>query len=336
MNLQQAKNIPITWFFGGVLGLHGIQSANDILYSSPFRTDNKPSYSVSIRKNISYDFATGEARDLVGVVAHHYGLSMSGALKKLEELLRMYPTAEYTSSFQQKPTLKAFDDKKQNVPYAENQNAGEGFETGDTEITEIKDLYYFPILNYIKSRKIRIETASLYFKEIYFKMKGKKYFGLCYQNRNGGYEVAGCGQKPFKCAIGNKDITVIAGTQNTNTALIFEGMFDFLSYLEYEKLQKPKNDVIILNSVAIWERGVEWIKSNAEYREVHLYLDNDRAGIETVDRIINYISNTDSQDNNPTKIDNTNHCANIKIVDKSNLYKGFKDFGEWWESKLDF
>ena len=317
MNLQQAKQIPITWFFDRVLGLHGTQSANDILYPSPFRTDNKPSYAVSIRKNISYDFATGEARDLVGSISHHYGLSVSQALKKLEELLRMYPTAEYTSSFAQKVPFNEVYDKKRKVPYTENQNAGEGLRIGDTEITEIKDLYYFPILNYIKGRKIRIEIASLYFKEIYFKMKGKKYFGLCYQNRNRGYEVAGCGQKPFKCAIGNKDIMVIAGTQNTNTVLIFEGMFDFLSYLEYEKTIKPKDDVIILNSVAIWERGVEWIKSKAEYMEVHLYLDNDKAGIETVERIGNC------------------GIVGVEIIDKSSLYKGFKDFGEWWEGKLN-
>ena len=222
MNLQQAKQIPITWFFDRVLGLHGTQSANDILYPSPFRTDNKPSYSVSIRKNISYDFATGEARDLVDSIAHHYGLSMSGSLKKLEELFRLYPTAEYNSLFQ---------------------------------------------------------------------------------------------QKPFKCAIGNKDITVIVGTQNSNTVLIFEGMFDFLSYLEYEKTIKPKDDVIVLNSVAIWERGVEWVKSKAGIEEIHLYLDNDKAGVETVERIRN--------------------CGviGIEIIDKSSLYKRFKDFGEWWCEK---
>ena len=58
MNLQQAKDIPITWFYSDVLGLRGKRSANDILYSSPFRDDGQPSYSVSINKNISYDFAT--------------------------------------------------------------------------------------------------------------------------------------------------------------------------------------------------------------------------------------------------------------------------------------
>ena len=95
------------------------------MYPLPFRTDNKPSYSVSIRKNISYDFASIEARDLVGVVAHHYGLSMSGDLKKLEELLRIYPTAEYTSSFAHKVPLNTVYDKKRISLYMENKNAGD-------------------------------------------------------------------------------------------------------------------------------------------------------------------------------------------------------------------
>ena len=71
------------------------------------------------------------------MVAHHYGLSVSQALKKLEELLRMYPTAEYTSSFAQKVPLNGFDDKKRISPHMENQNAGDGLKTEDTEITEI-------------------------------------------------------------------------------------------------------------------------------------------------------------------------------------------------------
>lgn len=65
MNLQQAKKIPIMYFFQDILGLKGKRSANDILYHSPFRDDNTPSYSVNIHKNISYDFATGEARDII-------------------------------------------------------------------------------------------------------------------------------------------------------------------------------------------------------------------------------------------------------------------------------
>lgn len=85
MNLQQAKQIPIMYFFKDILGLKGRVSGSDILYCSPFRNDTNPSYSVSIEKNISYDFATGEARDIVGAIADYYKISMSDALKKLAE-----------------------------------------------------------------------------------------------------------------------------------------------------------------------------------------------------------------------------------------------------------
>jgi hypothetical protein len=52
-------------------------------------------------------------------------------LKKLEELLRMYPTAEYTSSFAQKVPFNEVYDKKRISPHTENQNAGEGLKIGE-------------------------------------------------------------------------------------------------------------------------------------------------------------------------------------------------------------
>ena len=89
---------------------------------------------------------------------------------------------------------------------------------------------------------------------------------------------------------------------------------------------KPKNDVIILNSVVIWERGVEWVKSKVEYKEIHLYLDNDKAGVQTAVKMKIALNElVDISKKVEKKYD---------VVDKSNLYKGFKDFGEWWEKKL--
>jgi hypothetical protein len=73
--------------------------------------------------------------------------------------------------------LKVFDDKKRISLYMENKNAGEGLRMGDTEITEIKDLYYFPILNYIKSRKICVEDAFRRKKKISY-ARVAKYLGV--------------------------------------------------------------------------------------------------------------------------------------------------------------
>jgi 5S rRNA maturation endonuclease (ribonuclease M5) len=336
MNLKQAKQIPILWFFIDVLGLSGKESGSNIVFVSPFREDTTPSFAVSNHKNISYDYGTSESRDLVGSIQEYYKLgSTSEALKKLEELLRIYPVkanidvqdrgyAQNTPQNQQKVPFKGFGDKKQSMTHNEDKNKREGFKTEnrDIDILEEKDIFYFPVKNYLSKRKISVETAKLYQKEIWFRMKGKRYFGLSHKNISGGYEISGCGDNRFKCAVGNKDISFIPGIdENSKTVLIFEGIFDFMSYLEYEGTTESFCDVIILNTCALWKRGVEFVEENGKYEKVELYLDNDKVGKETAQNIIDELENTDDG------------SKKYDVVDKSSFYTGFKDFGEWWERK---
>ena len=43
------------------------------------------------------------------------------------------------------------------------------------------------LIQYLESRKIRLEFAKEYLKEVYFSQNGKNYFGLCWKNDSGGY-----------------------------------------------------------------------------------------------------------------------------------------------------
>ncbi len=347
MNLEQASKIPITWFYGGIITLEKAYTKGDnILCCSPFREDKSPSFSISVTKNITHDFGTDEVRGLVQSVQDYYCLrNTSEALQKIEELLRVYPvgtnidvsngSANNTTQNQQKVPFNGFDSEKQSGTKNEGKNKGEGFKTenGEVDILEVKDLYYFPIKNYIKDvRKISIETAKLYQKEIYFKMKGKRYFGIAHQNEAGGYEISGCGNNRFKCAI-NKDISFFKGSdKNSKTVLIFEGIFDFMSYLESKGVRQNKNDVIVLNSCALWRRGVEFVENQrslldkqGSFERVEMYLDNDKAGKETGEKMKIALNDlVDIGGGESKKYD---------VLDKSSLYTGFKDMGEWREER---
>ena len=352
MNLQQAKQIPIMYFFRDILGLKGKVSGSDILYCSPFRDDTSPSYSVSIEKNISYDFATGEARDIVGAIADYYKISMSEALKKL---------AEFTQKNIPKDTQKYIPKTENKRHYNGRNTAGKGgalnIQNNQTEgliacdkaqIKEVKELFYYPLKNYIKDiRKISIETASIYLNEVHYTLKDdtRVYFGLAWKNLSGGYEITRYStqyQKSFKTAIGSKDITFIQGF-DTNTILIFEGMFDFLSYLEYKKEQKLNEDVIILNSVSCHRVATEFIKMQRKYREVHLYLDNDEEGIKAVAKIKKALGIkfglVDERNRGTRKFTNEgavnigdimSKIVGIMVYDKSDLYDEYKDINDWW------
>lgn len=56
---------------------------------------------------------------------------------------------------------------------------------------------------------------------------------------------------------------------------MFEGFFNFLSYLELNSLDKAMGDVLILNSTTNAHKAVEYISIHSN---VEAYLDNDKTG----------------------------------------------------------
>ena len=82
-------------------------------------------------------------------------------------------------------------------------------------------------------------------------------------------------------------------------------MFDLLSILESTKDLKLEYDFLILNSTAFLRKAIKVIDG---YNEIDLYLDNDKNGKETTGHLIAH----------------SNNC-----LDKSIIYKGFKDMNEW-------
>jgi hypothetical protein len=108
--------------------------------------------------------------------------------------------------------------------------------------------------------------------------------------------------KYFKGCFDTKDIT--AFSDYNNVVAIFEGFFDFLSFLTFHKDHDLGYDFIILNSLTM----LPVLKDNLErYSLVELYFDNDEAGDKATKEI----------------------QGNITLAeDKRSLYKNFKDLNE--------
>src|SRR5665648_1108565 len=87
---------------------------------------------------------------------------------------------------------------------------------------------------------------------------------------------------------------------------VFEGFMDFLSGLTYYKTNQATCDTIVLNGVGFIERFIELMP---KYTKINLYLDNDKAGIETAARI---------QDIRPDAVNRS------QII-----YPQYKDFNEY-------
>lgn len=77
----------------------------------------------------------------------------------------------------------------------------------------------------MEQRKIRVEIANEFCRDVRYELNGKTFFGRGFKNDSGSYEI----RNPyFKSRSSPKDITPI--NKGSEEAAIFEGFIDFLSF----------------------------------------------------------------------------------------------------------
>ena len=86
---------------------------------------------------------------------------------------------------------------------------------------------------------------------------------------------------------------------------MFEGMFDFLSFVTLHG--HPKADVIVLNSTSLISQTKDLL---GQYSSVSCYFDNDPTGTKCVDKIREYIGGD-------------------KVIDCSCTYRPHNDYNEY-------
>jgi len=100
-----------------------------------------------------------------------------------------------------------------------------------------------------------------------------------------------------------KDISTFRNS--SDTCLVFEGFWDFLSYLTIQKIEKTKHDVAVLNSVANVQKAMDFLKM---HREIYTYLDNDDAGRKASEII---------------------KSVNTTVYNRSTQFAGYKDLNDY-------
>lgn len=266
MNIEQSKKLSIIDF----LDKEGIKPAktkgSSCWYLSPFRNEHTPSFKVSKKENLWYDFAIQEGGDLVELVKRMYSkTSVSDALA----IIASKGTATVDKATETAVGIKEYTTAKMN----------------DVRLFPLKN---HALLSYFSSRRIDMTIGKMYCREIHYKVEQKHYYGIAFGNLSDGYEV----RNPyFKGCIGHKDITMIAHTFNEwqDGCLVFEGFMDFLSFLTLVKWKDRRFviesfcDYMIMNSVANLKRALQYLD---RYTHIHCFLDNDHAGRKTAETIM--------------------------------------------------
>ncbi|TDH28086.1 DNA primase [Segetibacter sp. 3557_3] len=277
-SFAEAKQYDIVEYLAKLGHLPDKVSKQDYWYHSPLRLEKTPSFKVNRSLNRWYDHGIGKGGNIIDFAVLYHQCSPAEALLKITG-----------NSFIHEPVIR--ESEPVNVEHEKKK-----------KIVIVKEtpLHSFSLCRYLKQRKISIEIASEYCREITYELYGKTYFAIGFKNDHGGYEL----RNPFvKLSSSPKGITTIQ--KSSKNVSVFEGFTDFLSYLSLPDLKPTETNFTILNSLSFFETSRQFLD---QHESILLYLDRDKAGQ-------NY----------------SRYALSLspRYQDRSSLYENYKDLNEW-------
>ena len=248
MNCNEAKRIDIISFLAKNRINPDYNQGVNYWYKSPLRDEKNPSFKVNSFKNLWFDFGIGNGGDIIKLTSLLFKVDSSNAFKILSN--NNYSTHQKVLNSEDSKVL----------------------------ITNVKEISSIQLINYLESRKLKLQLAKEYCKEVSFKLNDKNFYAIGFQNESKGYELR-C--KYFKGSCSPKDVTLIKN--NADKLLLFEGFIDFLSWFSCKQFFTGNHDYLILNTLSFLNKSKALIK---EYNEVLLFLDNDEAGKRATSELI--------------------------------------------------
>ena len=284
MNYEEIKrHISIRAYLAARGILPQWERGNRGMYLSPLRKERTASFSVSYDKNLCHDFGPGEGGSIIDLVARMEGCSEVEAARRLNE--------RNTGTF---------------VPLSVEPLRANEPTPSRLAILSDRELTHPALLGYLTGRGIDPAIARTYCREVRYTIGGKEYFAIGFRNDAGGWEL----RNPlFKGSSTPKNITTL--DNSSDTAMVFEGFIDFLSYLSLKGNLSPSIDTAVLNSVTNLQKAVPFL---ARHSVIHAFLDNDDAGRKALARLEESVPSSE-------------------VIDQSVFYRDYKDLNDYWQEK---
>ncbi len=270
---------------------------------SPFRSERTASFHILPHGYAWTDFGDGSRGGVVELVMRLESCEREAAIEKLREIRASEAVSQHIQR-----------------PYGQSKPSRQS----SFKVISVCQLQDETLLAYASSRGISNETIQQFCVEVAVRTGGKVKTYIGFPNNAEGFVLRSLekGKSGKRCTSSaptylNKDGFNCADP-SSDTVAVFEGFFDFLSYIELisGKLPHSNQDICVLNSVVNARTAADFIRS---HQTVHLYLDNDEAGRRTSQEIADYVL-----------------AANIEaiITDHSEEYRGFNDLNEWLQDSI--
>lgn len=305
MDISEIKKVSVVAYLRTLGYKHTRVSGKNLWYFSPFHFEKHPSFKVNTERNLWYDFSINRGGDIINFAKEMYpNLCIHDVLLLLGRHIKDYGLIDESM----KETSRVYENSK-DISTQQNKNEDDA---RNTKIIKVVPLRNYQLMKYLRERRINFSVARLYCKEVYYSLEstGKEYYGIAFPNVEDGMEMR---NKFSKRCIGRKTYSYILddGEKPSEECCVFEGFFDFLSYMTLKKCKdigvciENKSDYIILNSVNTRIKASEVF---GKYKKIHCFLDNDYAGKDCTLSIIRDFPGI--------------------TVDESYRYKGYKDLND--------
>lgn len=164
MDIDAIKGISLVDFLHRVGYDPTGRDSKGLWFYAPYRNERKPSFHVNPRKNVWFDFGTGEGGDIFTLAG-----IMSGKTDFVEQ-------ARYIAEKMNMPVAEPYKP----VPFVEEPTFGN---------VVISRLESPALLRYLSERGIPKEIAQRYCVQVDYKLHGKRYYAIGFENNAHGYEL---------------------------------------------------------------------------------------------------------------------------------------------------
>ena len=252
-DLEKIKAIPIKDVLSG-MGIEPVKRSGKELYYYRFYVDG-----VHDTPHLAVDTKTNVFRDLVDT-------TRKGSVIDLIMMLNGCTFHEAVTMLDGKQIPTVHVEKQQVIDTAKK-----------IILKTVRDFKMSGLLQYAHQRGISTNVLNRYCREIFYNFEGsdkKDVFAIGFKTDSDSWVIR---TKATKMNIGCQDITTLRFHQDKDVWFIFEGFFDFLSYVEYMGTT-PIANVIVLNSVSNIEKSY---RRFSDVSRLYWLGDNDVAGDNT-------------------------------------------------------
>ncbi|HRP37960.1 MAG TPA: CHC2 zinc finger domain-containing protein [Candidatus Dojkabacteria bacterium] len=136
---------------------------DDYWYLSPLRDEKTPSFKVNRKLNRWYDHGLGKGGNLIDFAILHQNCTIGEFLQKLNGDFSFHqPVFHQSEQLKTKKILNILQD----------------YSIGS-----------FALLRYLEQRRIPIDIADQFCREVRYELNNKIYYGIGFKNDSGGYEI---------------------------------------------------------------------------------------------------------------------------------------------------